>query len=382
MLAIGYRGHVRFPRFRRTFMSHYAARRDKLRRAFRKAGVDALLVTNFTNVTYLTGFSGDDSYLMLLAREEVIVSDPRYTTQLEQECPGLEAAIRPPGRGMVETVAKIATAAHVRKLGIEGGSMSVALRDQIAAALPKTELASMIDLVESLRIIKDKDEVAEIRRAIWFAERAFNVLRASLRPERTEKEVADELENQIRLYGAKGCSFPPIIAVGARAALPHARPTDQKIGADDFVLIDWGADGGPYKSDLTRILVTGKISPKLERVYRVVLSAQEAAIAAIRPGVSCHDVDQVARGIITKAGFGKNFGHGLGHGIGLDIHEAPRLAAKAHLKLEPGMVVTVEPGIYLPGWGGVRIEDDVLVTKGGCQVLTTLGKQWEDALVR
>lgn len=363
-------------------MSHYAARRDKLRRAFRKAGVDALLVTNFTNVTYLTGFSGDDSYLMLLAREEVIVSDPRYTTQLEQECPGLEAAIRPPGRGMVETVAKIATAAHVRKLGIEGGSMSVALRDQIAAALPKTELASMIDLVESLRIIKDKDEVAEIRRAIWFAERAFNVLRASLRPERTEKEVADELENQIRLYGAKGCSFPPIIAVGARAALPHARPTDQKIGADDFVLIDWGADGGPYKSDLTRILVTGKISPKLERVYRVVLSAQEAAIAAIRPGVSCHDVDQVARGIITKAGFGKNFGHGLGHGIGLDIHEAPRLAAKAHLKLEPGMVVTVEPGIYLPGWGGVRIEDDVLVTKGGCQVLTTLGKQWEDALVR
>jgi Xaa-Pro aminopeptidase len=363
-------------------MSRYAARRDKLRKAFRKAGADALLITNFTNVTYLTGFSGDDSYLLLLGSDDVLISDPRYTTQLEQECPDLEAEIRPPGVGMVETVAALVGKAHVSKLGVEGSSMTVALGEQIAAALPKSQLVTTVNLVEDLRMIKDREEVAEIRRAIWQAERAFNVIRASLRPERTEKEVADELEHQIRLYGAKCCSFPSIIAVGARAALPHARPTDQKIGADDFVLIDWGADGGPYKSDLTRVLVTGKIPPKLERVYRVVLSAQEQAIAAIRPGVTCHDVDQVARGIIGKAGYAKNFGHGLGHGIGLDIHEAPRLAAKAHLKLEPGMVVTVEPGIYLPGWGGVRIEDDVLVTKTGCEVLTTLGKQWEDALVR
>jgi len=362
-------------------MSRYAARRDKLRRTLRKAGIDALLVTNFTNVTYLTGFSGDDSYLLLLAKGEVLVSDPRYTTQLEQECPGLELSIRPPGLGMVAAVVQASKHARVRKLGVEGNSMTVALRDQIASELAKTELVSTVDLVENLRIIKDKDEVAEIRRAIWYAERAFGILRASLRPERTEKEVADELENQSRLYGAKGCSFPPIVAVGARAALPHARPTDQKIGADDFVLVDWGADGGPYKSDLTRVLVTGKISPKLERVYRVVLSAQERAIAAIRPGISCHEVDLVARQIITTAGYGKNFGHGLGHGIGLDIHEAPRLAANQPLALEPGMVVTVEPGIYLPGWGGVRIEDDVLVTKDGCQVLTSVPKQWEDAIV-
>jgi Xaa-Pro aminopeptidase len=382
MLAIGYRNRLPFSLGSQILMSRYAARRDKLRHSLRKAGVDALLVTNFTNVTYLTGFSGDDSYLFVLAKGEVLISDPRYTTQLEQECPGLEASIRPPGEGMVETVARIAKRARVGKLGVEASSLTVAVRDSIATELPKTALVSTADLVENLRLIKDRDEVSEIRRAIWYAERAFNVLRASLRPERTEKEVADELENQIRLYGAKGCSFPSIIAVGARAALPHARPTDQKIGADDFVLVDWGADGGPYKSDLTRVLVTGKISPKLERVYRVVLSAQEQAIAAIRPGQSCHDVDQIARQIIAAAGFGRHFGHGLGHGIGLEIHEAPRLAAKAHLKLEAGMVVTVEPGIYLPGWGGVRIEDDVLVTKGGCQVLTTLGKQWEDALVR
>jgi Xaa-Pro aminopeptidase len=362
-------------------MSRYAARRDKLRRAFRASGIDALLITNFTNVTYLTGFTGDDSYLLLLPKNEVVVSDPRYTTQLQQECPGIEASIRPPGVGMVERVGELAKSGRIKKLGIEAASMTVALRDQIAAAAPKTELVATSNLVEDLRVIKDRDEVSELRRAIWIAERAFGILRASLRPERTEKEVADELENQTRLYGGKGCSFPPIVAVGPRSALPHARPTEAKIGDDDFVLVDWGADGGPYKSDLTRVLVTGKISPKLERIYRVVLSAQEQAIAAIRPGRTCHEIDAVARTVIAKAGFGKQFGHGLGHGIGLEIHEAPRLAAKQSLKLAPGMVVTVEPGIYLPGWGGVRIEDDVLVTKGGGEVLTTVPKQWEDAIV-
>jgi Xaa-Pro aminopeptidase len=362
-------------------MSRYAARRAKLRRSFRKSGIDALLITNFTNVTYLTGFSGDDSYLLVTAKNEVVVSDPRYTTQLEQECPGLESSIRSPGVGMVERVADIATSARVGKLGVEASSMSVALHDQIQSRLPKVELISTTDLVEKLRVIKDKDEVADTRRAIWIAERAFGVLRASLRPERTEKEVADELENQTRLYGGKSCSFPPIVAVGPRSALPHARPTDAKIGDDGFVLVDWGADAGPYVSDLTRVLVTGKISPKLERIYRVVLSAQEQAIAAIRPGRTCHEVDHVARSIIGKAGFGKQFGHGLGHGIGLEIHEAPRLAAKVETKLEPGMIVTVEPGIYLPGFGGVRIEDDVLVTRDGGEVLTSVPKQWEDALI-
>ncbi len=363
-------------------MSQHTARREKLRRLFRRQGLDALLVTNFVNVTYLTGFTGDDSYLLVLNKGEVVVSDPRYTTQLAEECPAMEASIRPPGVGMVETIAQIAQRAKIGKLGIEGASMTVATRDEIAAALPKSELVSTGSLVEELRLIKDKDEVAEIRQAIWMAERAFAILRASLRPDRTEKEVADELENNIRQFGGKGCSFPSIVAVGARAALPHARPTGQRIGADDFVLVDWGANGGLYMSDLTRVLVTGKIPPKLERIYRVVLSAQEQAIAAIRPGLTCHEVDEVARKAIAKAGFAKNFGHGLGHGIGLEIHEGPRLSAGQHRKLEPGMVVTVEPGIYLPGWGGVRIEDDVLVTKGGCEVLTSVGKQWEDAIVQ
>jgi Xaa-Pro aminopeptidase len=171
------------------------------------------------------------------------------------------------------------------------------------------------------------------------------------------------------------------MAVGPRAALPHAKPTEQRIGSDDFVLVDWGANGGLYRSDLTRVLVTGKISPKFERVYGVVLQAQLRAIAAIRPGAVAHDVDAVARNVIAKAGFGRRFRHGLGHGVGLQVHEGPRLAVNNLTVLRPGMVVTVEPGIYLPGWGGVRIEDDVLVTRTGYELLTSVSKRLEDIVV-
>jgi Xaa-Pro aminopeptidase len=171
------------------------------------------------------------------------------------------------------------------------------------------------------------------------------------------------------------------VAVGPRAALPHARPGDARIGSAEFVLIDWGATARLYKSDLTRVLVTARISPKLERVYGLVLTAQRRAIEAIRPGVTGREVDAVARGIIADAGFGKYFGHGLGHGVGLDIHEAPRLSVANDSPLKAGMVVTVEPGIYLPGWGGVRIEDDVLVSRAGHRVLTDCPKELEDAVV-
>lgn len=356
-------------------------RRDRLRKLFRQAEIDALLVTNFTNVTYLTGFTGDDSYLLVCRGGQVLVSDPRYTTQLEEECPGLDLHIRPPGVGMFEAVLTVIKSAKVARLGVEADSMTVGFRDQLAAQLPRVAVANATRLVEQLREIKDKEEIAELRQAVWYAEKAFAVTRATLRRERTEKEVADDLEYQLRLFGAKGASFPSIVAVGPRAALPHARPTQQAIGSGDFVLIDWGASGRLYKSDLTRVLVTGKIPAKLERVYRVVLSAQEQAIAAIKPGMTGHEVDRVAREIIGRAGFGHHFGHGLGHGLGLDIHEGPRLAANQHSPLRPGMVVTVEPGIYLPGWGGVRIEDDVLVTKSGHEVLTSVSKAFEEAVV-
>ncbi len=362
-------------------MDYFGARRDRLRKLLQKSGVESLLVTSFTNVTYLTGFTGDDSYLLIMRKGQVLLSDARYTTQLEEECTGLDVHIRRPGESILDVAVNLCKQAKISRLGIEGDSMTVGFHQRLASKASSLELAPTTGLVEQLRMIKDKEEIAEIRRAVTIAEKAFAVVRAALRPEQTEKEVADALENQMRLFGGTGASFTPIVGVGDRSALPHYRPGQLRIGDGDFVLIDWGAIGRLYMSDLTRTLVTGKIPPKLQRIYGIVLKAQVAAIEAIRPGKTCEEIDTVARNVIAKAGFGKEFGHGLGHGLGLEIHEAPRFSGKQTTKLEPGMVMTVEPGIYLPGFGGVRIEDDVLVTKGGCEVLTSVPKQWEESFV-
>ncbi|MEA1952157.1 MAG: Xaa-Pro peptidase family protein [Planctomycetota bacterium] len=362
-------------------MGYHLARRDKLRRAVRKTGADALLVTSFTNVTYLSGFSGDDSFLLVGRDTDVILSDGRYTTQIEEECLGLETYIRPGGEGMFEAVAEIVGKMKATKLGVESQSMTVSLYNRLDKDLAKVALVSTAGLVEKLREIKDKREIEATRRAIEITERGFAVLRATLRPEKTEKQVADELEYQMRLFGAKSIAFPSIVAVGPRAALPHATPGDSQIGESNHLLVDWGANEGQYNGDLTRVLVTGRISPKLQRVYRVVLEAQLAGIEAVRPGAVAKDVDQVARKVIDEAGFGRYFGHGLGHGLGLDVHEAPRLGVSSETVLKPGMIVTVEPGVYLPGWGGVRIEDDVLVTRTGHEVLSGVAKSFEESIV-
>jgi Xaa-Pro aminopeptidase len=362
-------------------MTNYKKRRDNLRRSIRKENVDGLLITNFLNVTYLTGFTGDDSYLLVTPDGETLLSDPRYTTQLEEECPKLKLFIREQGQQMLSAVVHVLGKAKLKRLGVESASMTLDLHRSIDEELPKVELVPTTRLVEDLRMIKDRSEIEETRQACRYAERAFEVVRAVLTPEMTERDVAAQLEYQARRFGAKGLSFPPIVAVGPRAALPHANPTDKKIGSDDFTLVDWGAYTGLYMSDLTRLIVTGKISPKLRKIYGVVLKAQLAAIDAIRPGRTCEQVDRVARRIITKAGFGKEFGHGLGHGLGLEIHEDPRLAVNRTAELRPGMIVTVEPGIYLPGWGGVRIEDDVLVTRNGREVLSNVPKLLDECLL-
>ncbi|RIK74564.1 MAG: aminopeptidase P family protein [Planctomycetota bacterium] len=356
-------------------------RREKLRRQLKHEGLDALLVTSFTNVTYLTGFTGDDSYLLLGRGGDLLISDQRYTTQLEQECPGLELAIRGPGTKMLEFAASVLERAKPRRLGIEADSMTVGLRNALAEALPTIELAPTSGWVEELRVIKDKDEIERTRRACDLARRAFEVVRAKLVPEMTEQQVANEIEYQARQFGAKGVSFETIVAVGPRAALPHARPTARRIADSPFTLIDWGVNEGLYMSDLTRVLATAKISPKLRKLYGVVLKAQLAGIEAIRPGATCEQVDRAARSIIEQAGYGRHFGHGLGHGIGLEIHEAPRLAQGQERPLKPGMIVTVEPGIYFPEWGGIRIEDDVLVTRSGHEVLTSVPKEIDECLV-
>lgn len=363
-------------------MSRFEDRRNRLRRQFRSLGVDGLLVTNFTNVTYLTGFSGDDSYLWLTKDEAVVLSDSRYDEQLGNECPDVEAMIRSTPTTMNQQVAKIAKRTGVGKLAFEACSLTHRNYLGLKETLPSVELAPTDQLVLRLREIKDKQEIAEIREAVRLAERAFAVIKAEMTGRQTELEVAANLEHQIRRFGGKGCSFDPIVAVGPHAALPHARPRTNRIEEAPFVLIDWGAvSSGGYMSDLTRILATAKISPKLERIYGVVLRAQQAAIAAIRPNATMSEVDAAAREVIADAGFGKRFGHGLGHGFGLEIHEQPRLAPGQDRPLKAGMVVTVEPGIYVPGWGGVRIEDDVLVTRSGHEVLSSVSKDLADCVV-
>lgn len=352
-----------------------------MRRLLRGTGAGGLLVTHPANVTYLTGFTGDSSYLLLMPHDEVMISDGRYAQQLAEECPGLDTAIRRPGVELLPMTARVVGAAKLHKLAIEAASMTVAFSAGLSKQLPRLEIVPTTALVEGLREIKDREEVAQIRQAIDLAERAFAIVRASLSPERTEKQIAHDLEHQIRSLGGTGCSFTPIVGVGPRGALPHARLSDHRIEESDLMLIDWGARGELYVSDLTRVLVTGRISTKLERVYGVVLRAQQAAISAIRPGAVLKEIDAAARGVIVDAGLGKFFRHGLGHGIGLEIHEGPRFAPNQEGQLKAGMVVTVEPGVYLPRWGGIRIEDDVLVTRTGCEVLSHLAKELDDCVV-
>ena len=237
----------------------------------------------------------------------------------------------------------------------------------------------MSGLVEELRSVKDAEEIAEIRAAVRLAERAFSSVIPGLTGDMTERDVAHALEAQIRRFGGQGHAFEPIVAVGDRAALPHYTPGRRTLSESGLLLIDWGARGaGGYRSDLTRTFATGKLSAKMEKVHGIVLEALTKATAAIRPGAKASEVDAVGRGVIEQAGFGKYFGHGLGHGIGLQVHEGVRLSTISTDVLKVGQIVTVEPGIYLPGVGGVRIEDDVLVTRDGFEVLSTLPRelQW------
>lgn len=359
-------------------MSRYAQRRSKLRKLIARHEAEAMLVTDERNVTYLTGFTGDSSYLLLSAREAILVSDARYTTQLEEECPDLDVVIRSPVTVIQTVVAEAVASAKITKLAVEAQDLSVAASRMLESELPGVDCLATVGVVESLREVKDQDELNEIRYSVMLAERAFAVVRASLRPDQTEKEIADALDHQIRLFGGRGTSFTPIVGVGDRSALPHYRPGSNRVSDAGFMLVDWGAQGRLYMSDLTRMVVTGKVTARLEKIYNIVLAANQKAIETVRPGVAMKTVDAAARKVIEDQGYGKKFSHSLGHGIGLQIHEGPWLRGNVEKPLQAGMIVTIEPGIYLPGFGGVRIEDDVLVTRDGGEVLSSVPKQWED----
>lgn len=359
---------------------HTDARRERLRAIVRERVDDAggIVVSSATNVGYLTGFTGDSSVLVLTRDRQIVVSDGRYDTQLELECPELERHIRPRGQPLYSGVAEVVSGLGPGSFAFEAAHVSVADRESLGEKSPTIQWRGVIGWVERLRAIKDDLEISRIRESIAIAEDAYQRLRSSLRASLgvTEKRAADDLESLMRQGGATGPAFPLIVAVAGNAALPHARPSPRaRIEADSFILIDWGATAQAYRSDLTRMVVTGMFTPKFKQVYQSVLAAQDCAISAIHPGRTAREVDTMARRVLEEAGFGECFNHGLGHGIGLEIHEMPFLSREPDLKLEAGMVLTVEPGVYLPGWGGVRIEDDVLVTEDGAEVLTHLPKE-------
>jgi Xaa-Pro aminopeptidase len=368
-------------------MDYRQRRRANLAALLTQDGVDVYLIHQPINVSYLTGFTGDSSWLLLTSERALLVSDARFAEQIAQECPGLEAVIRPPNQTIADAVVSELKKLHVRSIAIESSQMSVADFENLRELLPATTWKPVRDKVESLRAVKDESEIAAIRSAIHVAERAFTAFRSLLRFDDTEKDLVDAMETYVRKAGGEKTSFPTIIAVGERAALPHAPPTAKRVHESSFLLVDWGAAGPLYKSDLTRMILprknaasTKQNDAKLDTIYELVLKAQREAIALIRPGARGQDIDAAARAVFQEAGLAKNFGHGLGHGIGLQVHEGPSLRPNSTSILQPGMVVTVEPGLYLPGWGGVRIEDDVLVTQDGCEVLSGLGKELADSI--
>lgn len=361
---------------------NYSSRRSKLVRKFKSAGIDALLISGEANVRYLTGFTGDSTWLFVSKAKSILISDSRYTTQIADECEGIDVDIRDARKPMSVAVADVVRKAKAKSLGFETAHLSFAQHADLAEKASAVQMVPCSGLTEELREVKDKWELAQIRDAVQMAERGIAVVRSSLTPDQTEKEIRYLLEAAMRSFGANGPGFEPIIGVGPTAALPHAHAGNRQVSESPVLLADWGAETpSGYRSDITRVLFTGKITKQMRTVYNTVLKAQQKAIQAIKPGAKCSDVDAIARNIIKDAGFEKYFGHGLGHGFGLEIHESVRMSPLSTQVFEPGMVVTVEPGIYLPGKFGVRIEDDILVTSDGHEVLTSVPREFDEAIV-
>ncbi|MFZ1924778.1 MAG: Xaa-Pro peptidase family protein [Solirubrobacteraceae bacterium] len=358
------------------------ARLARLASALRKQGVDRLLVNAPVNVRYLCGYTGSNGLLLVDSGERAehrFFTDFRYVTQSAEQVPGEIEREIVPGE-LLEATARVlgeGGAEGARTLGFDDASLTVKQHARLRELLAQGwKLVPCAGVIERLREVKDEQEIERIRAASELADQALSeVLEAGLLG-RTEREVAIELELRMRRLGAQAPSFPSIVASAEHGALPHAEPRDVEIARDVLVTIDWGAYLDGYCSDCTRTYATGKLSSDAVEVYELVLSAQEAGLKAVRSGISGREVDEIARTIIDDAGHSEHFGHGLGHGVGMEIHEAPRLSRTAPEEpLRSGNVVTVEPGVYVPGSLGVRIEDLVLVGDEGCEWLTSLPKQ-------
>ena len=357
----------------------FAGRVARCRRQMKRHKLGAYLITKPMDYFYLTGFTGEDSAVLVMPRELHAISDGRFDELLNQECPWMTKWMR---RGLInDQIAKTCRALKIKKLAIQGDSLTVADHAELRKLNRSTRLVSAPSILADMRLKKDDTELLMIRKAIRCAEDAFRATCASIEVGQTEVEIAARLEYEMKRRGASGPSFPTIVAEGSNAALPHAQPGRRRVKRGSAILLDWGARLGNYCSDLTRMIFVGSIPSRIAGIYDIVLEAQKRAIAAIRPGQRMCDVDAVAREYIAEAGYREEFNHGLGHGHGLDIHEAPSLSWRSDARLVAGMTVTVEPGVYLPGVGGVRIEDDVLVTPKGARVLTRLSRKSADAVI-
>lgn len=357
----------------------FAGRLHGLRKKMEFLALDAVLVTVPENRYYLSGFEAEDMNLMESSGQlligldrQALLTDFRYEEQAAREASGYELVVY--REGWTQVLPDVLRSFRIRRLGIEAHHLTVERFRQVEQALhevsSEAELWGEEPLVEAFRMIKDPWEIEKMRHALNVAESVFDGVWHGLRPGLSEREIAWAIEKGIRESGAQAVSFPPIVASGPNGALPHAVPTERLITEEDAVILDLGARWRLYCSDMTRTWLGPRVSEKLRDIYRIVREAQQAAMEAIRPGVDSHEVDGIARGIIGKAGYGNAFGHGLGHGIGLAVHEKPGYGKKTSVVLQENMVLTVEPGIYLSGVGGVRLENMVRVTADGCECLS------------
>lgn len=337
-----------------------------------KEGLDALLIDSPENRYYLTGFTGTAGRVLLTGKGAYFITDFRYVEQAKKQTEGYEIVELSFNfeKGLNELLKKDG----VKRLGFESKAISHEQFLKYNEVL-EVELQKTTDLIEGLRVIKGPEEIEKIKKAVEITDAAFAHILGIIKPGVTEREIALELEFFQKRMGGEKNAFDFIVASGQRSSLPHGVASDKVIEKGDFVTLDFGVFYQGYCSDLTRTVVVGEPDEKQKEIYGLVLKAQLAVIERVKAGMSCKEVDEIARGIIGEAGYRENFGHGLGHGIGLEIHEAPRVSFTSETILQPGMVVTNEPGIYIPGWGGVRIEDDLLITEEGCEVLNKAPKE-------
>jgi Xaa-Pro aminopeptidase len=349
---------------------------QRIQKAFsllKKNKIDCLLVTEINHVRYLTGYSGSSGMVLLLPPKAYFFTDFRYKVQSQKEVKNCTIVIAE--QALTSELPKIPKLNKKIRIGLEAEFVTLFLLEKLKDLLPKAVFKSTEKLVESLSVTKDSDEIKKIKKAIKISEKAYYETLNLIRPGVKEKDIALELEYKMKSFGGESSAFDIIVASGQRSSMPHGIASEKKLRKGDFITIDFGCFFRGYASDITRTVVLGKASEKQKKIYNIVLDAQSAACKAVKPGLSCSRLDGVARDIIMKAGYGDNFGHGLGHGIGLIVHDDPKLNARSSETLKTNMVVTIEPGIYIPNWGGVRIEDDVLVTASGGQILSRLPKE-------